>query len=225
MDSSRPSRLMAGAFRLAVVAAVSLVMPRVGWTSPRYNDGCQTCHGEFTSQGYSSASTGVAWPDSLHQVHRSSSYMGTDCDLCHRSGDNYNPYINQSDGTGFNEGYGCVGCHGTPTDAGAPTGEGLQRHHIYSGVSQCLGCHNPPAAGVQESAAPPYYGTVDTNVASSCNDDVSTSEDWNDDAEGLDNDGDLLYDADDPGCQEGFLFHDGFVSGGTSVWTSSTTAD
>jgi hypothetical protein len=151
--------------------------------------------------------------------------MSADCDLCHRTGDNYNPYIDDSNGTGHNEGYGCIGCHGAASDAGAPNGDGLERHHIYAGVSTCAGCHDPPPAGEQESALPPYYGTVDTNVVAPCNDDPSTSEDWNNDGQGIDNDGDLLYDGADPGCLEGFLFHDGFVSGGTSVWSSSSTAD
>jgi hypothetical protein len=213
-----------GAVRLLIVVTALIATPLAVWTYPRYNDGCQTCHGEFTAEGYSSASTGVAWPDSLHDVHRSQNHMATDCDLCHLDGDNYNPYITQSNGTGYNLGYGCMGCHGSPTDAGAPTGDSLQRHHIYSGIDQCLGCHDPAAAGAQESQAPPYYGTPDTNVGSPCNDDASTSEDWNDDVEGLDNDGDLLYDGDDPGCQEGFLFHDGFVSGGASAWSFRTPA-
>jgi len=37
-----------------------------------------------------------------------------------------------------------------------------------------------------------YYGTVDTNVASPCNVGPSSSEDWNSDSQGLDNDGDLF---------------------------------
>jgi len=211
------SRLVAGGMALAA-------LPIIAWTYPRYNDGCQDCPGNVPGGGYSSASTGAPWPDSLHEVHRSSSFMGTDCDLCHRDGDNFDPYLNQSNGTGFNQGYGCVGCHGSPVDAGAPSGESLQRHHVYAGVNQCLSCHSPSVAGVQESQTPPYYGTPDTNVASSCDDDVTTSEDWNDDVQGLDNDGDLLYDSVDPGCQAGFVFHDGFVSGDTAGWSSTTTS-
>lgn len=207
---------------IAVLAAFGLALviaPHGALGFERYNDGCQSCHGNFTSGGYTSRATGVAWPSSLHTVHRSSSYMNNDCNLCHLSGDNDNPYIGASDGTGFNPGYGCVGCHGGMTQAGSPSGESLRRTHEYTGGAACYAsCHTPDETPAQESVEPPYYGTVDTNVASACNSDPSTSEDWNDDGQGLDNDSDLTRDSADPGCQAGFVFHDGFVSGDGSGW-------
>lgn len=114
---------------IAVLAAFGLALsiaPQGALGFERYNDGCQSCHGNFTSGGYSSRASGVAWPSSLHTVHRSSSYMNTECN--------------------------------------------------------------------------------------------STSEDWNDDGQGLDNDSDLTRDGADPACQAGFVFHDGFVSGDGSGW-------
>lgn len=217
-DRRRPACLITLLATLALVLSLAPVEVR-GFE--RYNDGCQSCHSSFTS-GYSSAATGVVWPSSLHTVHRSSSYMNTDCNLCHRSDDNDDPYLASSDGTGSNPGHGCVGCHGGTTTAGAPSGEAMRRHHVYSGASDCFGaCHAPAEPPSQEWVPPTYYGTVDTNVASPCNTDASTSEDWNDDGQGLDSDGDLLYDAADPGCQEGFVFHDGFVAGDGTSWTTT----
>jgi len=46
-----------------------------------------------------------------------------------------------------------------------------------------------------------YYLRGDVNVKEPCNSDGS--EDWNNDTIGLDNDGDLLYDGNDPDCQTG----------------------
>jgi len=209
---------------IIVAGLVTLVgVPFTARGYERYRDGCQNCHGNFTQSGYVSASTGVPWPSNLHQVHRSSSYMNTDCALCHRAGDNDNPYLDQSDGTGFTPGYGCVGCHGSPTATGVPSGDSLQRHHILAGVTGCVTCHTP-GNPVQESNPPPYYGSPDTNVAAACNDDAGTTEDWSSDGVGLDNDGDLLWDLDDPACQVGFLFHDGFVTGDGSGWVQTVPA-
>jgi hypothetical protein len=203
-----------------IAGLVLVVVARGAWAYDRYNSGCQSCHGAFTASGYTSRATGAAWPSSLHQVHRSSSFMGSDCNLCHLSGDNDNPYTYQSDGTGYNVGYGCIGCHGTPGPGGTLDGSGLRRHHTLAGESACANpaCHNDGPIASQESASAPYYGTPDTNVAAPCDDDAGTTEDWNDDGQGLDNDADLIYDGDDPGCQAGFLFHDGFVSGDDSSW-------
>ncbi len=208
--------------RLAILVAfaVTVAVVPAAQAYERYNSGCDSCHGGFTSGGYVSEATGADWPSSLHTVHRSSSYMDTDCDLCHRNDDNDNAYIGSSNGTAANGAYGCVGCHGSPSQAGAPTGDSLRRHHTSAGVSSCANtdCHAAPMEIAQEVELPPYYGTVDTLVAASCNDDGNTSEDWNNDGQGLDNDGDMFYDGNDPACREGFIFHDAFVSGDTTSW-------
>ncbi|NIO15724.1 MAG: hypothetical protein GTN70_01765, partial [Deltaproteobacteria bacterium] len=69
----------------------------------RYNDGCQNCHGAFTD---GTSTKGSVFPsDDKHQMHRSSGDMNTECNLCHTSGDNRNPFIGSSDGTANNEGF------------------------------------------------------------------------------------------------------------------------
>jgi hypothetical protein len=51
-----------------------------------------------------------------------------------------------------------------------------------------------------EHEPPVYYGLAASEVAEPCNGDAATSEDWSGDGVGLDNDGDGLFDMDDPDC-------------------------
>ena len=158
----------------------------------RYNDGCQNCHGAFTS-GSSPKGT-VFGGGSKHEMHRSSSFMNTDCNLCHTSGDNRNPYTGSSDGLTGITGRGCTGCHNAA---------GLRNHHRTTGASSCS-CHGSSAeAAPVESTQPPYYGTTATKANNACNP-VATAnlnENWSvGDFLGLDNDGDDLYDSSDPNC-------------------------
>ena len=178
----------------------------------RYNDGCQNCHGSFTD---ATSPKGSTFPSGgKHSMHRSSTAMGTACNLCHTSNDNDNPYIGSSNGTANNPGLGCVGCHGRNEDAGhdslsAGLGAGLRQHHTKAGVS-CTGCHSDsnPAnyTPVGEHIFPPYYGTTDTNADEPCNPvkQAKINENWTVETpqigEGLDNDGDGLYDTADPDC-------------------------
>ncbi len=145
-------------------------------------------------------------------MHRNGSYMNSDCDLCHTTGDNRNPFIGSSDGTVTNPGLGCVGCHGREQDAGndgisAGRGAGLRQHHYVTGTTTCAGCHtdanpaNYTPAG--ENVVPTYYGTIDTMADMPCNPVAQSNinENWTiDGSEGLDNDGDNIYDAADPDC-------------------------
>ena len=171
----------------------------------QYAGSCDTCHGDFTG---GTSPTGNTFPgDDKHQMHRANGEMNTDCALCHTStGDN--PMIGSSAGTANNTGYGCVGCHGRLEDAGndgisAGLGAGLRQHHYNAGFTGCAGCHsdaNPVNyTPVGEDVEPPYYGVAaDSNVAMSCNPtQVSgANENWTiGDFTGLDNDGDLMYDA------------------------------
>ncbi len=89
---------------------------------------------------------------------------------------------------------------------------------------RCVACHAVPGAVAQGSTPPPCCGTVDTLVVASCTDDGTTSEDWNDDGRGLDNDGDMLHDRDDPAGQAGFLLHDTFASGDASGWSGAAAS-
>lgn len=180
-----------------LLCAVAVAQPASAYQ--RYKSGCNTCHGSFTANPYR-PSGGAAWPNSLHTVHRNSSYMGTACGYCHKGGDGNNPYLNSSDGAGATSGYGCIGCHGSSA-SGAPNGNGLLRHHAAANVTTCAGCHSNVGAAPPEDTDPPYYGTASTKVSHPCNDDSGTSEDWSGDGAGLDNDGDMLVDGNDPDCQ------------------------
>jgi hypothetical protein len=166
---------------------------------------CSTCHGDFTGP---TSPKGLTFPsDSKHEMHNGSQDMNTDCDLCHTSGDNRNPFMGSSNGTKDNTGLGCVGCHGRMEDAGndsisAGLGAGLRQHHTNAGVDDCTDCHTDadPAnyTPVGEDVVPTYYGTVDTNVDDPCNAPEAYLENWTiGDTQGLDNDGDLFYDSDD----------------------------
>ena len=158
----------------------------------RYNDGCQNCHGAFTDS--SSPKGTVFGGGSKHEMHRSSSFMNTDCNLCHTTGDNRNPYTGSSDGVTGITGRGCTGCHNAA---------GLRNHHRTTGASSCS-CHGSSAeAAPAESTNPPYYGTTGTRANNACNP-VTTAnlnENWSvGDFLGLDNDGDNQYDTNDPDC-------------------------
>ncbi len=166
----------------------------------RYNDGCFMCHGAFTD---AESPKGTVFPgDSKHFMHRNANEMSTACDLCHTTGDNHDPFTGSSNGTSNNPGVGCTGCHGR--DYGGNVGNsavGLRAHHFTSGVALCLDCHTKDPTPLAESIFPTYYGTVDTNVSDPCNSGSEYLENWSiGDTEGLDNDGDGLYDAEDTDC-------------------------
>ena len=138
--------------------------------------------------------------------------MNTECNLCHTSGDQKNPYLGSSNGTSDNLGVGCVGCHGREEDAGNDNispgrGAGLRQHHTNSQIADCGNCHRDaiPAnyTPVDEDVFPLYYGTVDTLASAPCNPDGSEgiNENWSiGDLAGLDNDGDRIYDMLDVVC-------------------------
>ncbi len=114
----------------------------------------------------------------------------------------------------------CVGCHGRQEDRGTvPTdcvdsqstgpcgdGAGLRQHHQRAGITVCSGCHSDAVPAnftpVGESVLPPYYFTPDAahplKPTNSCN--PNGEEDFDGTTEGLDNDGNLLYDLADPNC-------------------------
>jgi len=165
---------------------------------PRYRDpstgsgNCSECHGAFTD---STSPKGTVFPsNSKHEMHRANGSMDTACNLCHRTGDDRNPYTYISDGTANNVGLGCSGCH---------LGPGLRAHHAAHGFDFCYDCHNPLETVEPENVKPPYYGTVDTKADHPENlvPVVNTNENWSiGDFLGLDNDGNGLYDAADFAC-------------------------
>jgi len=139
--------------------------------------------------------------------------LNRDCNTCHL-GDfttRYPVSLNASNGgTGFDP-ISCVGCHGRQGDLNnGQIGAGLRQHHTNAGAAFCGGCHSDnntatftPAG---ESAAPPYYFTPDAahpdKPTDPCNANAgSIGQESVFGTIGLDNDGDLLYDGDDPDCQ------------------------
>ena len=171
--------------------ALFIWLPNAG-AYERYNDGCQSCHGSFT--GGTSPKGSVFPSDDKHRMHNNSSYMNTECDLCHTTGDSRNPFIGSSDGTNNNPGLGCTGCHAE---------SGLRAHHAVNSITQCAGCHPNDPTPSPENTMPVYYGTADTNADMPCNPNsqANINENWTiGDFEGIDNDGDNFYDGNDPDC-------------------------
>ncbi len=188
--------------RMGVVVAAGILVMWAGTALAfeRYNDGCYLCHGAFTD---STSPKGTVFPSGgKHTMHRSSSYMDTECNLCHTTGDDHNPYTGSSNGTAFNPGVGCTGCHGR--DYGGTVGNsgvGLRLHHINADVTICSICHTSDPEPLPENVAPTYYGTPDTNADDPCNMPPDYLEHWSlSDTSSLDNDGDLDYDQDDSDC-------------------------
>jgi hypothetical protein len=171
-----------------VLAALGVVMfstsDTVAYNSYNANeDNCFSCHPSFKGRG------------ALHDMHVGSSQMTNTCTLCHVSiGDN--PSTSSS---GTDPNHGCNGCH---------MGPGLRAHHINAGAPAdgdgftCTSaCHSSDPTPPGEDTLPAYYSRGDVNVNDPC--DATTGgpgEDYSGDGEGLDNDGDLVYDAADTDC-------------------------
>jgi hypothetical protein len=108
-----------------------------------------------------------------------------------------------------------MGCH---------EGVGLRLHHANADVGTdnnmevCADCHSD-SAPPGEDTVPAYYGGTNVNVFDPCN--ADDAENWTPDGLGLDNDGDLDYDAADSDCGEAGFFEDGFESGDTTAWDAT----
>ena len=195
---------------LTLLVAGCLASPVLAWEQYSENGdatNCATCHGGFRASNYVSNVDGAAWNTSLHDGHRSTMLNG-DCDVCH-SGSHFPVRLASSNGgAGGLDPISCVGCHGRAEDEAAPGagyGAGLRQKHQNAGLTICFDCHDDAFPGmytpVGEEVLPPYYSSSDPfhpNIpASSCNE--AGSETYFGPT-GLDNDGDLLYDGDDPDC-------------------------
>jgi hypothetical protein len=183
---------------------------------------CAACHGEFSTADVS-LTEGAIWPAALHIVHRDTMLNG-DCDTCHGGVDTSGRQVNVGSSGGGNglDPIACAGCHGRAEDfdpAGTGSegyGAGLRQHHwvadrTINEVSTriCLDCHfdaNPANfTPVSESVLPPYYSFPagsDPNHLDIPSDPCNPMadgfpEDYAGSTEGLDNDGDGLYDEDD----------------------------
>ncbi|MHC4945702.1 MAG: hypothetical protein ACYTG7_22050 [Planctomycetota bacterium] len=197
---------------------------------------CTDCHHGF-SGGQSST---------LHILHTAGSDPITlNCNLCHRSPTDFdNPIIVWSYGDGpGSDGLGCTGCHGRDYEetiqhnhggkpiAGLPksSGYGLIKRHTIVGVFDCYNCHaNVPQSFIKpEYVNPPNYSRTDVSIGGRALYAADHEDTGNDpDSYGLDNDGDLAYDADDPDCS---LTADGHLvsesAGGTVNFTLDAGAD
>ncbi len=174
---------------------------------------CAACHGDFRSNIYISNTDGMLWGN-LHNIHRQD-MLGGDCDTCHSSGGRVPTFMASSAGGDGLATISCVGCHGraeddTPANPDFGSfggyGAGLRQQHHVNGVAICANCHQDadPAnyTPVGEEVLPPYYANPGTGhpdmPTASCNDDAS--EDFAGATEGLDNDGDAVYDVADADC-------------------------
>lgn len=139
-------------------------------------DGCRTCHPTF--QGGPG--------NALHDLHVGSTQMTTNCMLCHTQiGDI--PDINDS-----GESVSCTGCHKP---------QGLWEHHLGASIT-CTPCHSTWPTPDPENTLPPNYTRPDVALTDPCLvDPTMGGEDYSGDGSGLDNDGDDLYEADDPDCE------------------------
>ena len=183
---------------LAVLLLGLTASTTVAWE--RYDDGCDNsnCHGSFF--GGISPKGSVFISNNKHEMHRNSAYIDADCQLCH--GGQGEMVLDSSGGTDVNPGVGCVGCHGRDYGGGiGNSGIGLRLHHTNNSVAVCLNCHGDDPTPLPENVAPIYYGTVDTKCDDPCNAPPDYLENYTiGDTLGLDNDGDNLYDTDDPDC-------------------------
>ena len=202
---------------LVALAAFALGVGGV-FAFPEYSDDsstgqCATCHGDFRSAPYTSLKPGEgSWGDDLHDTHRNGMLSG-DCGTCHGGlGGSRFPVstYTSNGGSGF-PAIGCIGCHGRDDGTGTVTGAGLRQHHWRAGIETCgdAGCHidaDPAnATPVGENVLPPYYFTPDSNHPSKPNDPCNPGPAFNEGSYGattlgLDNDGDSLYDENDPDC-------------------------
>ena len=177
---------------------------------------CRACHGDFRGTApYTSASDGVAWKNpstsanmNLHDGHRTYMLSG-DCSACHLAS-RFPTMINQSNGGTGLPAIGCLGCHGRaePGAGGAITGAGLRQHHWRAGETSCgnAGCHTDadPASftTANEHTFPPYYGAPDAahpnKPTNPCN--LNGTESAIAPPFGLDNDGNSVYDGNEPVC-------------------------
>jgi hypothetical protein len=241
-------RILTNILFLAFIWGVFLTFVHHADAYTRYNDGCTNCHGAFTSGTSPKGSN--SGNNNKMDMHTSKDYMGNNCNLCHSSGPKSNPYIGASRGTSENPGLGCTGCHGREEDAGNDSvspgrGAGLRQHHWNAdrvidtangpvSTRVCEDCHSDsnPAnyTPVGEHVMPVYYGTGDTNVDEPCNPvaQANINQNWTvGDFIGLDDDGDGLYDLNDPDCgglplctdsdNDGYVDCDGTCAPGTLI--------
>jgi len=173
---------------------------------------CGYCHGDFRNSSYLSPVDGQVWGN-LHNIHRTDMLSG-DCDTCHIGDDKFPVLLNQSNGGNGFEPISCMGCHGIDPEDPLQRpwwGAGLRAHHTNAGVGPdnnddtCMSCHTDDPTPAPEDTLPSYYFTPDANHPEKpdnpCNPaSLNYPESFAGADIGTDNDGDLLYDENDPDC-------------------------
>lgn len=200
-------------FGLATLAGPNLAAAYQYYDDPATGmPGCTDCHGDFGASLYTSLADGMDWAASLHIVHRFT-MLSSECNACHSGGSRTPVIINLSTGGNGLAAISCMGCHGRAEDDSATNpsdlpgaGAGLRQHHFRAGEVVCVDCHadSDPAAFavVGEEVLPPYYAMPGTGHPAipddSCN--PAGGEDFAASMDGLDNDGDGIYDMMDFDC-------------------------
>jgi len=222
-------RLMKTRLQSCIGVAAAVVVAQLAcilWASsahayPTWSDGCVNCHGDFNSGTYISQRDGTSWGASLMSGHVGFMGSGT-CNVCHQPTTGlprFPVYIGISAGISGYSPISCLGCHGRADDASGSCvngdtatinpancgmGAGLRAHHAVAGVGGCADCHTD-VTPVGENAFPTYYFTPDTahpnKPVNPCNAAASPGNENKFGLAGLDNDGDGLYDQNDPDCQ------------------------
>ncbi|MBI5056440.1 MAG: putative metal-binding motif-containing protein [Nitrospirae bacterium] len=200
------------------------------------NTNCAQCHGDYRTAPYNSQSDGQSWGGNLHDIHRYN-MLSSNCEACHSGSSRYPVFIGTSAGGKGLAPVSCLGCHGRDEDNtnASTSGAGLRQHHYRAGETGCLDCHrdsNPANyKPVGENVLPPYYFTPDTShpnkPSDSCN--QSGEENFAGSANGLDNDGDGMYDGSDTDCQTAAACidndGDGYGSNGAATCPKGTAVD
>lgn len=169
---------------------------------------CRPCHGEFDDSPYVSLADGQLWSMGLHGTHVPE-MLNNDCLACHVASAPFPVFVDISEGGVGLPPVSCMGCHGREADKGHDAvspgrGLGLRQHHVQSGVAACGTCHTDSDSqvfpAVSEKLAPPYYFTPDAAHPNKPINACTDAERFVSTTEGLDNDGDLLYESADPDC-------------------------
>jgi hypothetical protein len=199
---------------------------------PTY-EGCKECHQGFRDNPHISLFDETNWGDDLMDPHVS--FVGGNCDACHKSGPRGEVYLNFSIDDSLST--SCLGCHGREedvtgnctglssslggVDVGCGGGAGLRKYHdLKIGPNTCTSCHSNDPTPIAESVAPYNYGRTGVVMQDSCNSDGTESQFG---TTGLDNDGDGQRDGNDSNCDNNLAPTQPGLLIATAVTTSSTT--